>query len=592
MKLRLPSILQFRKVSPKPAAPAAANGGNSGGNGGGVVQKNRRAPYIDDMGQRRWEAAETNRLNAVHWAAASDNTINADLMSRLAILRRRCHLEVARNPFVEGVIQTYVTDICGDHGPKLQVRSDDEEYNSALEDIFAEWSVMPDINGQLALVDFLRLNLRSLFTNGDFINQKVTAPPTIGAGRGAGGGEGGGVGSGGRSGVSLRLLAIDSRRLDGTVFGQPDTGGIVLGVERDTYGRPQRYYINDGSDWSALGFGAADPIEARYILHGFDIIEPGQVRGVPLLACCLESQASLRDYDAQMLESARTAADHSAFLYNETPDAAELQMGSKVDIETGQLTTLPPGWKALFGPATAPGTQYIEYRASRLADLGRPLNMPLMMVLLNSGDHNYSSARFDGQIYQRACGNRQAWFERVMLNSCVADVAAEADLGGLLPKRPAKVTFEWTWPKQPHVDPAKEANAEATRMSSHTLTLASACASHGDDWEEIERQIDREKRIQNTKAVEQLVALQEQIDKANENHPDLKLHWSHVVAIGGATTAPGAFLQGASPPPQPVADPNAPDAADAQDAADTAAGGKAKQPNRMAPHLSGNGVHR
>jgi capsid protein len=34
-----------------------------------------------------------------------------------------------------------------------------------------------------------------------------------------------------------------------------------------------------------------------------------------------------------------------------------------------------------------------------------------------------------------------------------------------------------------HVDPAKEANAQATRLASHTTTLASEYAKEGKDWE-------------------------------------------------------------------------------------------------------------
>ncbi|MCX5685539.1 MAG: phage portal protein, partial [Planctomycetota bacterium] len=34
-----------------------------------------------------------------------------------------------------------------------------------------------------------------------------------------------------------------------------------------------------------------------------------------------------------------------------------------------------------------------------------------------------------------------------------------------------------------HVDPAKEANAQATRLGSHTTTLAAEYARQGKDWE-------------------------------------------------------------------------------------------------------------
>ena len=43
-----------------------------------------------------------------------------------------------------------------------------------------------------------------------------------------------------------------------------------------------------------------------------------------------------------------------------------------------------------------------------------------------------------------------------------------------------------------HVDPAKEANAQATRLSNHTTTLAYEYARQGRDWENELKQRARE----------------------------------------------------------------------------------------------------
>ena len=42
---------------------------------------------------------------------------------------------------------------------------------------------------------------------------------------------------------------------------------------------------------------------------------------------------------------------------------------------------------------------------------------------------------------------------------------------------------QWFWDGMDHVDPAKEANAQATRLTSHTTTLAYEYARQGRDWE-------------------------------------------------------------------------------------------------------------
>src|SRR5687768_2173239 len=73
---------------------------------------------------RRWEAAETNRLNRTHWRNATGAPINEDLSGDLRTLRARCRYESYNNPIVEGVIGTHQVDLVGVQGPTLQVRSD------------------------------------------------------------------------------------------------------------------------------------------------------------------------------------------------------------------------------------------------------------------------------------------------------------------------------------------------------------------------------------------------------------------------------------------------------------------------------------
>ena len=45
------------------------------------------------------------------------------------------------------------------------------------------------------------------------------------------------------------------------------------------------------------------------------------------------------------------------------------------------------------------------------------------------------------------------------------------------------LAHQWFWDGQEHVDPAKEATAQATRLQNHTTTLAYEYARQGRDWE-------------------------------------------------------------------------------------------------------------
>jgi capsid protein len=54
---------------------------------------------------------------------------------------------------------------------------------------------------------------------------------------------------------------------------------------------------------------------------------------------------------------------------------------------------------------------------------------------------------------------------------------------------------QWFWDGMQHVDPAKEANAQATRLASHTTTLAAEYAQEGKDWETELRQRAKEVKL-------------------------------------------------------------------------------------------------
>ncbi|MGL4464765.1 MAG: hypothetical protein ACRC1K_21640 [Planctomycetia bacterium] len=107
----------------------------------------RRAPPAA-AAARGWEAGRTDQLNADHWRRAHGQPLNFDLLTDLKNLRDRCEYEVQNNAVVEGVVNTYSWDVVGEMGPIHQVQSDDEKYNTALEDVFAEWWACP--HGQRA----------------------------------------------------------------------------------------------------------------------------------------------------------------------------------------------------------------------------------------------------------------------------------------------------------------------------------------------------------------------------------------------------------------------------------------------------------
>src|SRR5690606_7907156 len=134
-----------------------------------------------------------------------------------------------------------------------------------------------------------------------------------------------------------------------------------------------------------------------------------------------------------------------------------------------------------------------------LNEISRCLNMPFNVAAGNSSGYNYASGRLDHQTYFKSLRVDQAHLEAVVLDRLLAAWLDEAVLiEGLLPQslRSVDAAFphHWFWDGQEHVDPAKEANAQATRLQNHTTTLAYEFARQGRDWEAELRQ--RAKELQ------------------------------------------------------------------------------------------------
>lgn len=436
-------------------------------------QRQAKAQNPVSLKVRRWEAAETNRLNKVHWSGAQDQSVNYDINLYAEKLRARCAYEAANNPTVSGVIETHVNDVVGKEGPTLQVQSSDTNFNEAFERVWRKWWRSPDVNGRLSGAAILRQWVRMLWISGEFFSQKVNAD---------------------RGAVRLRLQQIHPRRVI-SPFGSA-FDNTFMGVRLSDTGRPLAYHVANEDFRFGMGMLAQTvEVPADQVIHGFNPTEPGQIRGVPILAPALGAIADCRDFDQETLDAARAAANQALYMWTTSPEAGFVDVNEEVSIQRRTLSTLPPGWQLAQLNPNHPSTTYVEFRGERQRDIGRPVGMPLLMVRLDSSNHNYSSARFDGQVYQRGLSVFDEMLECCGMNPLALEVAQEAYLSRLLPAIPDDLSFFWQWPKAPHVDPLKEALAATERMSNGTSTLFDELAALGKDPDAHLAQLKKEKEL-------------------------------------------------------------------------------------------------
>lgn len=428
----------------------------------------------------RYDAAVTNEDNRRHWANADGLSANASNNSEVRrVLRNRARYEVANNSYARGIVLTLAHDVVGT-GPRLQLLTSDAEANRRIEQAFMQWS------RSIGLPEKLRTMRMARATDGEAFAILINNPalPTE---------------------VQLDLRLIEADQVTTPDLNQL-TSSAVDGILFDTSGNPIEYHVlrkhpGDSSNSLTRDY---DRVPASAVVHWFRSDRPGQSRGIPDIMPALPLFAQLRRFTLAVLAAAETAADFAGILYTDAPANGEADAAEPfepIELEKRALVTMPGGWKMSQMQAEQPATTYAEFKHEILNEIARCLNMPFNVAAANSSGYNYASGRLDHQTYFKAIRVEQSHLECVVLDRILTAWFDEAALlADFLPAGVGPIAdwpHQWFWDGHEHVDPAKEANAQATRLSNLTTTLADEYAKRGLDWETQLRQRAKEMQLMN-----------------------------------------------------------------------------------------------
>jgi len=425
----------------------------------------KAAPGMPVILRARYDAAQTTADNARHWAMAdalsADASTSADVRRKL---RERARYEVANNSYAKGIVLTIANDCIGT-GPRLQLLTPAAEVNRQVEAAFAKWAKAVDLAGKLRTMRMAKTTDGEVFAvlTG---NLMIDSP------------------------VKLDVQLVEADRVASPLNSLQPFSNEIDGIYLDASGNPQVYAILRQHPGAITAWqNEFDWVEAGAVIHWFRVDRPGQHRGVPEITPAIPLFAQLRRYTLAVLAAAETAADFAAVLFTDAPangEAQALEPMDVVELEKRMATVLPDGWKLGQVEAQQPATTYAEFKREILNEIARCLNLPYNIAACNSSGYNYASGRLDHQTYYKSIRVEQAHLGEVVLDRLFASWLQEAmllsEFAYLRQVRNA-VPHQWFFDGTEHVDPLKEANAQAARLKSHTTTLALEYARQGRDWE-------------------------------------------------------------------------------------------------------------
>ena len=412
----------------------------------------------------KYDAAQTTADNRRHWANADQLSANAAASPFVrATLRNRARYEVANGCYAQGIVLTLANDVIGT-GPRLQMLTNLAKVNQDIERQFAGWCKAVGLAAKLRTMRMARAQdgeaFALLFTNGN-----LDSPIKL----------------------DLRLIEADQVATPSAKLGIAGAALAVDGIEFDPFGNPAAYHVlksHPGSSTIALATNF-DRVRAENMIHWFRCDRPGQSRGVSELAPSLNLFGQLRQYRQAVLDAARTAANVALFMKTTMPASGEAQPVepmTEMEFSPNMAIFGPEGWEPSQIKAEQPTASFKEVCEGFIAEAGRPWSMPKNVSLCDSSGYNYASGRLDHQTYFKNIRVEQSDLEDLVLDRILAAWLEEAirvfDIRSV-----EQFEHQWFWDGREHVDPAKEATAQETRLTNYATNLAYEYARQGKDWE-------------------------------------------------------------------------------------------------------------
>lgn len=418
--------------------------------------------------KRGYEGAALGRRTA-NWRTTPAG-VNTENRSALRTLRDRSRDLVRNNPYAKKAVQVIGSNVVG---TGIKAAADlptgrAKKINAA----WNKWANSPacDFDGQRNLYGVQRAVMRAVVESGEaLVVRKRLAPDEAKK----------------YAGLGIQLQILEGDYLDsGRDYMLAEGGGrIVQGVEFDATGRRVAYWLfkSHPGENTLWGDRTSVRIPAEDVLHIYEVLRPGQVRGIPF---GVSAMLRLRDYDeyedAQLIRQ-KIAACYAVF-YNGTEQLGSLQQEKENQgnlpnqIEPGTIEKLPAGSSVTIA-SPPPVIGYGEYSKAVLQAVAAAYGVTYEQITGDYSNVNYSSARMarlefgsyvselQEMLVVQFCAKVWDWFA---LSSFL--VGTTSELG---------IAANWTVPARTMIDPAKEIKAIKEAVRAGFMSWSDAVLSLG-----------------------------------------------------------------------------------------------------------------
>lgn len=319
--------------------------------------------------------------------------------------------------------------------------------------------------------------------------------------------------------LQVQLLSPEyvPHKLDADAWpGLPRGNRIRSGIEFDRMGKRVAFWVykEHPYDGMSTSFNAMDfvRVPADEMIHIFEPLEPGQIRGVPDSAPVLTYIREMLDFRGTVLERQKLANLITGFIKKPAPTTMDVTVdpmtglpivedvdgAPMVGLEPGTMQELTAGEDITWSNPPEAGTTYSDYVRTENLALAAGRNLPHELLtgdLLNISDR---TLRIIVNDFRRFAEQRQ--WQIIVPQFCqkVRDaVGAQAAVAGVLPMSELKdwMNCEWAPDAWPDIHPTQDIEGRILEKDAGFRSRSSIIAAAGDDSVEVdeERKEDKER---------------------------------------------------------------------------------------------------
>lgn len=312
--------------------------------------------------------------------------------------------------------------------------------------------------------------------------------------------------------VPLQVQLIEAEQVPITWTTTARNGNRVeQGIEFDALGRRVAYWMyreHPGDNSLLVNGSELVRVPADEIIHVFEPLRAGQIRGVPYAASALPRMYHLDTFSDNVLDRMKIANLFTAFLQTKggepdapTPVVSELQTDVSTEgvalggLEPGTTVELPPGVEAKFSDPPDAGENYLDFLRGHLMAIAARFGVPYEVLTGDLKDVSDRALRLILNEFRRLIEMRQWLYlipqfcQRVRVAFLDAAVLSGAlSLPGYDTRRGEYIDTLWVPQGWPYSHPVQDVDADIKAIDRGLTSRSAVVLGKGDDPEEVDRQ--------------------------------------------------------------------------------------------------------